>query len=573
MSPSSRARARAAVLVLAALPLVSTASRLQAQQASPALRDALGIERGTVQTLVLPGQIHESFELRIVVGSTPYVLDLRRHDVRAPGYRLFVDDGVRVREVASAAPSTFQGTVRGIAASSVAATVHEGRVQAFVRLGGTGVFAVQAADLLDPALQKGAHVAFWTSANRALRALCGVTDDERRSVRAPRVGVQSSSTTLLAEIAADADFDFYKNNGSSVPTSERQIAAIVNAVNVIYKRDVELDLRIRSTMVRTTATYSSTDARQLLTEFANLWNRNHRSIPRDLAHLFSGKGSFDGILGNAELGTVCVATTAYGVSRVVSQNLTQNVALVAHQIAHNFDALHCDSKASCNLMCSSFGGCSKDLGSFAADSKAVIIKFKNGRPCLTSATPPAIQSITPSRIQAFGAPTILISGLRFRGASEVEVGTTKVTTFSATDTTIQFQMPPIDTVGVLPVRVVGPAGPSNSVNLVVDETKPPVLTAPSIVLGGFPMLFSFGAGVQTTWILVVSPNAQTLRFAGTDVLRDLIPLQVGVTNGAGLGNYSIRVPTGLKGRMWSQLLTDKGGLFDGASPILGTTFF
>lgn len=562
-------------VALPILALASTAGASLGQSASSRATDALGVTRASVQALQLPQRAPARLRIPLFLGAQRVVLDLQSHDVRAPGYRLLVDDGTRIREAPIAPSSTFQGSLLGRADSSVAATLHGAQLTAWICLEDKTVFAVQPARALDGRYAEDMHVVYAAADAKPFRGRFSAITKRRRaadSAQGGSAGIQSSNV-LLAELAADADFDFYKRSGSNVQQTERQIATLVNALNVIYKRDVELDVRVTSTLVRTSATYTKTDARDLLLEFSDRWNRQHRSVRRDLAHLFSGKGSFSGILGNAELATVCNTVNAYGVSRVVSTQLSLNVALLCHQIAHNFDALHCDAATQCWIMCSKFGGCGRNLGAFAPATRATIIKYKNSLPCLSSAQPPVLTSIAPQSVQAFGAPQLTLTGTRLNGVSEIQVGSSRITSFSATNTSIQFQLGTIASVGALPVRVVGPAGPSNSVTLTIAETRPPVLVVPSVALSNFQMLFGFGAAANATYIVVVAPNAQTLRFRGFDILQNLVPLRVGTTNAAGLGSFSLRVPAGLQGRMWSQLVTDKGGRFDGASTISSTLFF
>ena len=66
----------------------------------------------------------------------------------------------------------------------------------------------------------------------------------------------------------------------------------MNGVDAIYQRDVTIQYRITTIIVRTATTYTTTNMSTLLSQFRTRWNSQHGGVPRALAHLFTGVGSF-----------------------------------------------------------------------------------------------------------------------------------------------------------------------------------------------------------------------------------------------------------------------------------------
>ena len=100
---------------------------------------------------------------------------------------------------------------------------------------------------------------------------------------------------------------------------------------MIYTRDVGIEHQITTIVVRTSLTYL-TNGDPLLYEFQSRWNMHHNDIQRDVAHLFSGRGtSFT--IGIAFLSAVCDLPWAYGLSwSDWSNNQTLRVGLTAHEL-------------------------------------------------------------------------------------------------------------------------------------------------------------------------------------------------------------------------------------------------
>ena len=211
----------------------------------------------------------------------------------------------------------------------------------------------------------------------------------------PEGGPGAQVGERVADIAFDADVEFFRLNGSSVNLTLFDIERVANAVNVIYRRDVRIDHWISAIIVRTREQdpYNQTNSSALLCQFRTWWNANHRGISRDTAHLMTGKNLDGNIIGVAWTGVICNvegrgrlcnvdANLAYGLSQSTSSNFARRVALTAHEVGHNWNAGHCDGDNDCNIMCATIGGCSGNLTSFGTRSRNSIAAHRNSRDCL-----------------------------------------------------------------------------------------------------------------------------------------------------------------------------------------------
>jgi hypothetical protein len=88
------------------------------------VRQELQIERFSMGQLVLPAGLPEDFEIMVEYESVPQILHLQRHSLRAPGFRVRIQqaDG-KIVEVVAPAPTTYRGFIEGQPDSLVAASL------------------------------------------------------------------------------------------------------------------------------------------------------------------------------------------------------------------------------------------------------------------------------------------------------------------------------------------------------------------------------------------------------------------------------------------------------------------
>ena len=155
----------------------------------------------------------------------------------------------------------------------------------------------------------------------------------------------------VVEIATDADYEFFVEQGGSVSATNARMKEIINAVNSIYSSQIGLRFKIISQNVFTSneQPYHSADASDLLGEFRNYTNQN-RQIDGDVKHLFTGKNlsvlGSSGAVGLAYVGTICRREqVAYGLTDGRKINDRFLHLITAHELGHNFGATHsCESQ-------------------------------------------------------------------------------------------------------------------------------------------------------------------------------------------------------------------------------------
>jgi hypothetical protein len=531
--------------MLAAMALLCPWSTAQGPTPAPAtVLNALSASGATVQDLNLP-QTRQRFQLQIWLGDQPAILDLRPNDVRASDFRLLVADANGIQQVPTPPSVTWRGEVLGYPDSDVAAALTADGLDALVWLDHDGaMWGIQPSRKLDPSRPASEHVVYAADQLDALPVQCGV-DHTHVPVPVPSTGF-GTDARKIAEIAIDCDLEYYQRFNRNVTQVQNQVTTILNGVDTIYQRDVDIEYRVTTILVRTARTYSQTNMSNLLSEFRNYWNINQGATQRDVAHLFTGKGSFSGVIGITYLGVVCNRSQAYGVDKAFSSSLTANVALVSHELGHDWNAIHCDSSANCRIMCSGLGGCTGNITSFGPTSTNAIVAFKNTRNCLDDPAPPTITSVTPAQVQAFTRPPVTVTGTNLGGVSQVTVGTQNAGFAVIDSSTLSVAPPKPLALGQADIRATSGSGASNAAPFAYTETIPTQFVTPNFGLSGFTLEFDMGANPDDLWWMLVSFNdPTTVPFLGYDVLLNHVVLTQGQLDAAGLGELDFPVPPNL----------------------------
>ncbi len=556
-------------------PTASTMSP-RIYQAGPSILKTMGLFRASLEDLSIPKGLPKTMHLRVVLNGRLRSLNLFAYDIRSKNFQLLVTDATGTHPVKAPASTTYRGQVSGVPESRVAASLFQGQLTATILMPGNQLLAIQPLSEVDPKAPKNRHIVYAHKDVRTQNVRCGNTEVLPAGKILP--GGPSILATKVAEIAIDADNDFYRKFGSSVSRVQAQVNSVMNAVDTIYKRDVGITYKITTIIVRTSRVYGSTsNLGTRLGQFRSYWNANHRGVKRDVAHLFTGLGSFSGVIGVAYLSVICSQTVGYGTSKAFSSRVSTNAGLVAHELGHNWSARHCNNAGNdCKIMCSGLGGCGRDITRFGNTSKNQIISYKNTRRCLSDPSAPKLSSISPSSVKAFNGGTVTLIGTGLSSVQSVQVGSNTLTNFFAfSDTKLTFQAPAPSKLGLVSVRVKNGNGLSNALNLTYKVTRPAAMTASALGFPGvIPVTYAFGSEPGGLWILVVSPNNKTVSFQGLPILLNLFPITAGTLNGVGVGNFSTAVPLSLKGKsIFSQILVLKGNSFASASNIGKTTFF
>lgn len=321
------------------------------------------------------------------------ILRLRRHTVRATGFRLLAvgADGIPT-ELDPGPVVTVRGTVEGLPGSSVAGSVSSGHASLRIALSDGSDLWLQPVAPHVPGAPPDLHVLYRDDDVAPLAAQCGsdllaAAQDTSQPFGNP--GGSLDGGILAAELACDADYEYFTRNGSSVLNASNRIQTILSTMNLQYERDVSLTHAVTNILVRTSATqpYTSTDPYTLLDQFRAEWNANQSGIVRDVAHLFTGKALDGSVIGIAWLGVVCSSRTSgygYGLVEYYSSTLATWTDLSAHELGHNWNATHC----SCPSYTMNPYITSTNVFD-PATSIPEISGFAASRSCLSASAPPA----------------------------------------------------------------------------------------------------------------------------------------------------------------------------------------
>lgn len=560
------ARAAFGALFFVAAAVSVPAQRLpQAPTPTPvpapaAVLQSFDVMAGTVQDLAVPVAPPADVVIDVVLGAQLVRLDLHRFDVRAPGFQL-IERGAG-GEVVLPTPTctTFRGGVLGEVDSAIAASLDQGSLRAWIRRSGGELWLVQAVREVQPAAPLAAHLVYRGSDSANLPQHCGLTGVAPANVPMP----PGIDVAYGCQLAVEADYPFFQANGSSTTATQNDVTAVVNAMDVIYRRDVQVALQL-STLVVDSApdAYTSSSPGTLLPQFAGNWNANQGSIVRDCAHLFTGRpmgATSGGVIGLAYVGVVCNVGSAYGVSESrFTSNWNFRVAVTAHEIGHNFNAQHCDASSPCNIMCSGVGGCSNNQSSFGPTEQAQIVAYRQGVGCLQQiSTAPVITGITQNTVETFRPVLLTLTGTGFTGTTGISVSGHAVTTAISvlSDTQIRFTPPAGLSLGLQILTVTNPSGTSNGLVLFYTGADPCGLNVPSVALGGTTLTWQMGGWPADMGFLILSLANTTSLFQGELLLDGFSVIWVGGLDARGMASYSIPVPAGvLSGvRVYSQLV-------------------
>ncbi len=375
--------------ILVAVGLLSLlVPRVRADGQPPAnLPALLGVSDVTVQSLAVPAA-PGVFTVQLVLGGVVVDLVLEPVTLRAPGFSVMVDDGAGLHAVAAPVEMNFAGSAIGRPGLAARLSVVGGSWRGLIDPGDGGtVWWVQPMGDAVPGAGGGPGVHAVYSGDAVLPDwhVCGgaVAAGEIATGTRPKGAPLGCGRTV--EIAFDADVLFYGQNGSNVTATNADIDSIVNAMNLIYARDVGVSFVVTGHVVRTSAgLYTSTSTSVLLSQMVAEWTANQSSIVRDVAHLMTGQPTGTNI-GLAYNGAVCSSGFGYGVSQSrFSANFANRVALTAHEVGHNFSATHCDGDADCAIMCSINGQCSHNVGGFGTRAIGEIRPYALASVCLAA---------------------------------------------------------------------------------------------------------------------------------------------------------------------------------------------
>ena len=355
---------------------------------------------------------------RVTLGDEVVTLRLDPVSNRTAGFAVWIRDasGLR-RHDATPSPRTVRGVVDGWERSSVVGSVGpSGELDLQIRTAEQGGWFVQSARDLVPGADASLHAIYRDSDAVAADGACGnpelppganrptlldlippPAEIERFQLDLPEPGIEwdapraAGGGTFVCEVSFDTDFEYFVANGSSVSATIDDIERVLVGVDAIYRNDVGISY-VLSRIVVTIAEpdpYTTTNSDDLLDELRDEWEDNFPQLEWDLVHLMTGKDLDGTTIGLAWVGQVCDRSGlfdpsgGYGLSQGrFSTVMASRVALVAHELGHNWDAGHCNSDPACTIMCAGIGGCTGILNTFEQGSRDVIMDHRASVGCL-----------------------------------------------------------------------------------------------------------------------------------------------------------------------------------------------
>ena len=576
------------ILACFVVAVLAVADSLAAQGAAvqiapPAVAAAFDASAATLQSLVMvpvAGATNGTLGGQLAFAGSAVSLEVKPFDVRGPRFAAFARSDRGLEPLAVAPCSTYRGEIVGEPGSAVAASQAGGSWTMYVRRGSGDVFVVQPLTTVSPSASPTLHVVHRAADGIAGAATCRVSAPGLPLAPTP-VGLDA---VYVCELAIEADHPLFLLNGSNLTATQNDVLSVVNAVDLIFRSDVQINLQVAQLIVDVTPDpYTTSVASQLLVEFQNYWNANYGALGRDVAHLFSGRqlgAASGGTIGFANVGVVCDPTLGYGVSETRwSTNFAFRVGITAHELGHNCNATHCDGQAACNIMCSLIGGCSGTVSTFGPNERAQILAFQQLASCLDlQPTPPQITGVTPVQIATVNPPLVTISGSGLIGTTLVTVASQPVTTGIQvlSDNQLQFTPPAGLPLAFHPVSVTNAAGTSNASVLWYRPSNPCQVLVPSTLAGGSTLQWTMGGWNGGDAFLVASLLSTQSPVLGFPVLDNFLLLWSGPLDARGMATLSVPVPPGLLTGLviqW-QMLDAFAGVpsLRSVSSVVGTTF-
>jgi hypothetical protein len=305
---------------------------------------AIGVRAATIVRLDGPAAAGAPFRTAITIDGIRHAIDLTPHSVRSASYsvRRAGADGT-LAAVPPGPVTTFRGSFTDDPGTVVAAGVVGSGLQALIARPDGGRYWLEPLERFGPAYL-GAHALYRSEDVLETDHGCAAIgdpegeDDEGEGGGAP-IALGGSDDHYVAELAIDADYEYFLDWGAA---TEARVNALINAVDVQYERDVLITHEISAIVIRTAPTYPSTDPQTLLEQFRDRWLTQHGDIPRDLAHLLTGKELNGNTVGIAwGVGEVCT-NGAYSLAQSDFNGAWAYATdLTAHELGHLWNGAHC----------------------------------------------------------------------------------------------------------------------------------------------------------------------------------------------------------------------------------------
>ncbi|MGE4197281.1 MAG: M12 family metallo-peptidase, partial [Phycisphaerales bacterium] len=318
-------------------------------------------------------------------------LDLQPYSLRDPAYTCWEqrDDGL-FYQVDPGPESTWRGTVLELPGSMVAGGLVKGGIFARVTIpDGREYWIEHIGGRIDGA-DDATHIIYTLDNLMQGDNRCGNTIMPDRPPPKPGEddggAAPRGATLYTAQLATDADWEYFQDYGGTTWVSQR-ISAVINTMNVQYERDVNITHVISQSVIRTTSAdpYTTTDPATLNAQIQTAWNG--MAGTRDVIQLFTGRDIDGSVIGRANaIGSICSAGNGASNCYVQSDfngNFMSAADLSAHELGHLWDATHCTCSNPASTMNPSITSINRFTFS-PNNNQTQIVTYRNGLGCLTT---------------------------------------------------------------------------------------------------------------------------------------------------------------------------------------------
>ena len=338
---------------------------------------------------------------RFKVGDKTIQFILRPNEIRSPRYKAEYMSATGVHSLPRGEVSTYTGTLIGESDSVLAFTV-DGRITEGFFFIGQEEYYLESAKKYSSRANNDDKVIYQPKDKvKKDDLICGLDEAVAMQLDKTDTTVMSAamSSSLwngikVIELATEADYDWVTDFNGDAQAANNYILSIINGVNVIYRRDLKLTISVVYQFARTTPDpYRRDNVVNTLEDFRNYWNSNfpYSQVPRDAAHLFTGKYLDRGY---ASVGVICSdPSRSYGLSGLIKfdetgRHLAIQTRVTAHEIGHNLGGNHVDDIPGCpdTLMISNVTYARNEFCSYSINQITNFItnNINNGYDCLAT---------------------------------------------------------------------------------------------------------------------------------------------------------------------------------------------
>lgn len=297
----------------------------------------------------------DNFSLDLVIGDRVYSMALQNSGIIAENYSLTAIDDNGSTVSTTSRPRAYNGYLLGTSDSRVSLTFNKDFIYGFIREGEKTIYIeplrhFKTAALSNEFITYDVADVITNSAHK-----CGVekVHHKYKEQRGETAQQRVVGECFEVEWALVSDFLMFDDLGSIFAVEDHNIA-VANDVQTNYDDEFadEIQYFIVEQQVFTTEASdpftTSTDSGTLLDDFSN-WGPSGFSQTHDVGSIWTSRTFNNGVLGVAWVGAICSNGFRYNALGNWTNNANSKRVMVAHELGHNFDAVH-DASNSPHIM-------------------------------------------------------------------------------------------------------------------------------------------------------------------------------------------------------------------------------